>query len=146
MPRNKICICTYKTVKGNKMAVMITQECITCKACAPECPVVAILDETNEKNPHEGIFYVKPESCVECVGHAEIPKCAESCPTEGAIVWDMPYTIDFNDYYKDGNIEGIYKIREHKKKGLMLPEIKSQPFNESISLDMRSSYINVGEF
>jgi len=98
------------------MAVMITDECISCEACAPECPVAAILDESNEKNPKDGIFYVKPESCVECVGHADMPRCAEACPTEGAIVWDMPYTNDFNEYYKDGHEVGTYQIRVHKKK------------------------------
>ena len=128
------------------MAVMITDECISCEACAPECPVAAILDESNEKNPQDGIFYVKPESCVECVGHADIPRCAEACPTEGAIVWDMPYTTDFNEYYKDGHEAGTYQIRVHKKKGMMLPEIKSQSFNEAISMVSRVAHENVGEF
>jgi len=129
-----------------RMAVMITDACISCEACAPECPVAAILDESNEKNPKDGIFYVKPESCVECVGHADIPRCAEACPTEGAIVWDMPYTIDFNEYYKDGHETEIYQIRIHKKKGMMLPEIKSQPFNEAILMENRVAHSNVGEF
>lgn len=128
------------------MAVMITDECISCEACAPECPVAAILDDSNEKNPQDGIFYVKPESCVECMGHADFPRCVEACPTEGAIVWDMPYTVAFEDYYKAGNEAGTYKIREHKKKGLMLPSQKEQPFIESISKEDRESHANIGEF
>jgi len=73
------------------MAVMITDNCINCGDCASECPVAAILGESDEKNPHKGErFYVKAESCVECVGHANVPRCAEACPTEGSIVWDIP--------------------------------------------------------
>ncbi len=129
------------------MAVFITDECINCEACASECPVAAILDESNEKNPYEGDkFYVKPESCVECVDHADAPRCAEACPTEGAIVWDMPYTPEFQAYYVEGNENGTYKIREHKKKGIMYPEVKSQPFMDAISIDDREAKANVGEF
>ena len=128
------------------MAVMITDECISCDACALECPVAAILDESNEKNPYDDIYYVKPESCVECVGHADIPRCAEACPTEGAIVWDMPYTTEYETYYTEGNDEGTYKIREHKKKGLMLPSVKSQTFMEDIDMATREAHKNVGEF
>ena len=36
------------------MAVKITEECISCEACAPECPVAAILADGNEKNPQDG--------------------------------------------------------------------------------------------
>ena len=128
------------------MAVLITEECINCEACAPECPVAAILEDTNEKNPSDDKFYVKPESCVECVNHADEPRCVEACPTEGAIVWDMPYTAEFNEYYKERNEEGIYKIREHKKKGLMLPEIKAQPFIEDIAMSDREAYATIGQW
>lgn len=128
------------------MAVLITEECINCEACAPECPVAAILEDSHEKNPSDDKFYVKPESCVECVGHADEPRCVEACPTEGAIVWDMPYTAEFNEYYKERNEEGVYKIREHKKKGLMLPEVKAQPFIEDISMEDRESHANIGEW
>jgi ferredoxin len=126
------------------MAVMITDLCINCGDCAPECPVAAILEDSNEKNPHEGeYFYVKPETCVECVGHADAPRCADACPTEGSIVWDMPYTTDYEDYYVAGNNEGTYKIREHKKKGLMLPSVKEQLFMDEISMNIRESHADV---
>ncbi|MDD3007325.1 MAG: 4Fe-4S dicluster domain-containing protein [Arcobacter sp.] len=128
------------------MAVKITEECISCEACASECPVAAILPDGNEKNPKDGILYVKPESCVECVDHAETPRCAEACPTEGAIVWDMPYTVDFNSYYLSGNEKGEYKIREHKSKGLMLPEVKEQKFRADITMASREGHANVSDF
>jgi ferredoxin len=60
------------------MAVMITEECINCEACASECPVAAILEDSNEKNPFDDKFYVKPEACVECVNHADEPRCVEA--------------------------------------------------------------------
>jgi len=128
------------------MAVLITEECINCEACASECPVAAILEDTNDRNPFDERFYVKPETCVECVGHADEPRCVEACPTEGAIVWDMPYTVEFNEYYREGNESGKYKIREHKKKGLMLPEIKSQAFIEDIAMSDRESHATIGQW
>ncbi|QOG11254.1 4Fe-4S dicluster domain-containing protein [Arcobacter sp. FWKO B] len=125
------------------MAVRITDECISCDACLSECPVEAIVD--NDTNPtEEDFYYVKPESCVECVGHADVPRCAEACPTEGAIVWDMPYTVEFNSYYLDGHESNKYKIRINKKKDvLMTPDQKEMPFKEDISMDLRKSGANV---
>jgi ferredoxin len=134
------------TIKGKIMAVLITDECINCEACASECPVAAILEDTNDKNPNDDRFYVKPESCVECVNHADEPRCVEACPTEGAIVWDMPYTAEFNEYYKERNEEGVYQIREHKKKGLMLPEVKAQTYIEDIAMGDRESYATIGQW
>lgn len=126
------------------MAVMITDLCINCGDCAPECPVAAILEDSSDKNPYEGErFYVKPETCVECVGHADAPRCAAACPTEGSIVWDMPYTVDFEEYFVAGHENGTYKIREHKSKGLMLPSVKAQAFMNDISMDMREAHENV---
>ncbi len=126
------------------MAVMITDLCINCGDCAPECPVAAILEDTSDKNPHEGErFYVKPETCVECVSHADEPRCARACPTEGSIVWDMPYTTEFEEYFVTGNNNGTYKIREHKSKGIMLPSIKAQAFISDIGMDVRQAHGNV---
>ena len=125
------------------MAVLITDACINCEACMNECPVAAILDEDNEKNPYDDRYYVKPESCVECVGHEEEPRCAAVCPTEGSIVWDLPYTTEFEEHFKTGHEEGIYAIRVHKKRGLMLPSIKEKPFIESISTQDRKDNANV---
>ncbi len=129
------------------MAVMITTECTNCDACAPECPVAAILDGDNAKNPYAGDerYYVKPETCVECVSHADTPRCADACPADGAIVWDMPYTTDFTDYYLAGNEDGTYMIREHKKKGLMLPTVKELAFLDEIGMDAREAHAKVAD-
>ncbi len=68
------------------MAVKITDTCINCGACIDECPVEAILDDS-ENPTGEEIYYVQEDKCVECVGHYDEPACAAACPTEGCIVW-----------------------------------------------------------
>ena len=68
------------------MAVKITDICIACGSCIDECPVSAIVDD--DDNPTgESIYYVYADKCVECVGHNEVPACANACPTDGCIVW-----------------------------------------------------------
>jgi len=42
-----------------------------------------------------------------------------------------------------GNDNNVYKIREHKKKGLMLPSIKAQPFIQEIDMKSRELHVNV---
>ena len=73
-------------------------------------------------------------------------RCAEACPTAGAIVWDMPYTTDFSTYYSSGHESGEYKIREHKSKGLMLPEVKEQKFRADVTMAAREAHANVSDF
>lgn len=69
------------------MAVRITDTCISCDACLDECPVEAIVDDT-ENPKDEDIYFVYDDKCVECVGHNDEPACASACPTDGCIVWD----------------------------------------------------------
>jgi ferredoxin len=57
------------------MALMITDECINCDVCEPECPNEAI-------SPGEEIYEINPERCTECVGHFDTPQCLEVCPVE----------------------------------------------------------------
>lgn len=118
------------------MAVMITDSCINCDACIEVCPVQAIVGE--DDSPREGweYTYVKPEKCIECVDHAAVPACAAECPTEGCIVWDMPYTAEFNDYYVNSS---EYVISESKKRGLLSPEVAPQTFREDISIAAREA-------
>ncbi|EOX1264864.1 4Fe-4S dicluster domain-containing protein [Campylobacter upsaliensis] len=68
------------------MAVKITDSYIACGSCIDECPVSAIVDDTN--NPEgEDRYYVYSNKCVECVGYNDQPACASVCPTDGCIVW-----------------------------------------------------------
>ena len=57
------------------MALMITDECINCDVCEPECPNGAI-------SPGEEIYEIDPRLCTECVGHFDTPQCVEVCPVE----------------------------------------------------------------
>jgi ferredoxin len=85
-----------------KMAVIINDTCINCAACIDECPVEAIVDEDDNPTGEE-YHYVYPDRCVECVDHFDSPACAEACPTEGCITWDMPFTDEYKDHYNGDN-------------------------------------------
>ena len=125
------------------MSVMITDSCINCDACIDECPATAIIsaDESPSADGDYRYAYVKPEKCIECVD-AAVPKCAEVCPTEGCIVWDMPYTQAYNEHFVGSE---HYVIRVHKKKGLMSPLVAPRPFRENISIVDRSNRVSVSE-
>jgi len=57
------------------VAILITEECISCHACEPECPNGAITlgDE---------IYEIDPMLCTECVGFSDTPACAYVCPID----------------------------------------------------------------
>ena len=57
------------------MALMITDECINCDVCEPECPNAAIY-----LGPE--IYEINPDKCTECVGHFDKPQCQEVCPVD----------------------------------------------------------------
>ena len=57
------------------MALIITEECINCGACEPECPTNAITEGPE-------IFLINQETCVECIGHFDEPQCATVCPVD----------------------------------------------------------------
>ncbi|TLY31050.1 MAG: YfhL family 4Fe-4S dicluster ferredoxin [Ignavibacteria bacterium] len=72
------------------MATMITEECINCGACEPECPNIAIYapgvpwELNGEKHDplSNDFYYIVPEKCTECVGHFEREQCAAVCPVD----------------------------------------------------------------
>ncbi len=57
------------------MALMITDECINCDVCEPECPNEAIFMGVE-------IYQINPDKCTECVGHFDEPQCQQVCPVE----------------------------------------------------------------
>jgi ferredoxin len=94
------------------MAIIITDECINCGACEPECPNNAIyeggvewriadgtaisgdfplVDGTNvdaeaENDPiEEDYYFIVPDKCTECNGFHEEPQCAAVCPVDCCI-------------------------------------------------------------
>ncbi len=57
------------------MSMFITDECINCDVCEPECPNDAI-------SQGEEIYLIDIKLCTECVGHFEEPQCVEVCPVD----------------------------------------------------------------
>ncbi len=57
------------------MALIITDECINCDVCEPECPNGAI-------SQGEEIYQIASSLCTECVGHYNEPQCIEVCPVD----------------------------------------------------------------
>ncbi|MBL7815165.1 MAG: 4Fe-4S dicluster domain-containing protein [Saprospiraceae bacterium] len=91
------------------MAIMITDDCINCGACEPECPNNAIYEGGVEWKISDGAgvsgdyelgdgtiidvheaqtpvsdeyYYIVPDKCTECVGFHEEPQCAAVCPVD----------------------------------------------------------------
>jgi len=87
---------------------MITDECINCGACEPECPNNAIYEggmdwsindgtsvtgdyksefgqidaEARQEPVSDEFYYIVPDKCTECVGFHEEPQCAAVCPVD----------------------------------------------------------------
>jgi len=57
------------------MALKITDQCINCDVCEPECPNGAI-----SMGPE--IYEIDPALCTECVGHFATSQCVEVCPVD----------------------------------------------------------------
>jgi len=57
------------------MALMITDACINCDVCEPECPNNAIYEG-------EERYEINPQLCTECVGHFGEPQCVALCPVD----------------------------------------------------------------
>ena len=91
------------------MAIKITDECINCGACEPECPNNAIYEggvewrlsdgtsltgdvttpggiayeADGEQEPkEEDVYYIVTDKCTECVGFHDEPQCAAVCPVD----------------------------------------------------------------
>lgn len=90
------------------MAIMITDECINCGACEPECPNTAIYEggvewtwgggttlkevtledgtvvsATEKQKPlSDEFYYIVTDKCTECNGFHEEPQCAAVCPVD----------------------------------------------------------------
>jgi ferredoxin len=60
------------------MAYKITEDCISCGACEPECPNQAISEG-------ETTYVINPDKCTECVGAHKSSRCAEVCPVSACI-------------------------------------------------------------
>lgn len=57
------------------MSLKITEECINCDVCEPECPNGAI-------SQGDDTYVINADLCTECVGHFESSQCVSVCPVE----------------------------------------------------------------
>ncbi len=57
------------------MALRITEECINCDVCEPECPNGAL-------SQGDELYVIDPAKCTECVGHYDEPQCVAVCPVD----------------------------------------------------------------
>jgi ferredoxin len=57
------------------MTLLITDECINCDVCEPECPNGAI-------SQGQEYYVIDPARCTECVGHFPVSQCVEVCPVD----------------------------------------------------------------
>jgi len=98
------------------MAIKITEECINCGACEPECPNNAIYEggvewaladgtsvrgsftlldvsalDADQKNAPVAVdvYYITPNKCTECQGFHEAPQCAAVCPVDCCVPDEM---------------------------------------------------------
>ncbi|RXK33005.1 ferredoxin [Arsenophonus endosymbiont of Bemisia tabaci Asia II 3] len=63
------------------MSLLITQRCINCDMCEPECPNEAI-------SMGEEFCQINPNLCTECIGHYDKPTCQSVCPINNTILKD----------------------------------------------------------
>ena len=83
------------------MAIKITDDCINCEACEPECPNNAIYapeeswkfsdgttmsDDSEKEAVSDEFFYIATDKCTECRGFNEEPACAAVCPVDCCIL------------------------------------------------------------
>lgn len=61
------------------MSLFITDECINCDVCEPECPNDAIYQG-------EEIYEINPSLCTQCVGHYDEPQCQQVCPVDCILI------------------------------------------------------------
>ena len=91
------------------MAIKITDECINCGACEPECPINAIYEsavdwrasdgtilsgmitfpsgltlDADEAQPpvSDDTYFIVTDKCTECIGFHNEPQCAAVCPVD----------------------------------------------------------------
>jgi ferredoxin len=75
------------------MSTVITEECINCGACEPECPNTAIyeggaqweMDSAQHPAISSDYYYIAPDKCTECVGFFDQEQCAAVCPVDCCI-------------------------------------------------------------
>jgi len=106
----------HKNKNNIAMAIKITDECINCGACEPECPNNAIYEGAVDWKASEGttlkgrvvlssgltvdadapqepvsddVYFIVTDKCTECMGFHEEPQCAAVCPVDCCVPDEM---------------------------------------------------------
>ena len=99
------------------MALWITDECINCDVCEPECPNQAISMGVE-------IYEIDPRRCTECVGHFDEPQCVQVCPVS---------CIPVNPGHVETAAQLLFKHEQLMLSALPPPELSSAPLFSSPS-------------
>eukprot|EP01132_Coremiostelium_polycephalum_P000141 gene141-190_t len=153
------------------MAIKITDVCINCGACEPECPNNAIYEggaawrlgegtkaqqlhkeginidaHTPQRPLSEEFFYIVSDKCTECVGFHEEPQCAAA--GKRTYFFDVKATRS-NDYYltiteskKQYSDEGSRVIQRGRRRLIKLP--RAHGLISDAPAVYRSSYSSSG--
>jgi ferredoxin len=62
--------------------------CISCSCCEPVCPNNAITDGSENPEVSQGVYWINPSICNECVGSSAYEECEAVCPVENCIFPD----------------------------------------------------------
>ena len=84
------------------MSLIITDDCINCDVCEPECPNAAI-------SQGEEIYVIDPNLCTQCVGHYDEPQCQQVCPVD---------CIPLDEAHPETEEQLMAKYRSHYRQGL----------------------------
>ena len=132
------------------MAIIITDECINCGACEPECPNTAIYEGADDWKYADGtdltgnvvlpngksanadedqepvsdeIYFIVADKCTECKGFHEEPQCAAVCPVDCCVP-------DEDNVETEEELLGKQKFNKMKAGIVGLPNVgKSTLFN-----------------
>jgi ferredoxin len=89
------------------MAFTITQSCISCDRCRTTCPTGAI-------KKIDGLFFINPSLCNDCVGYHGTPQCASVCPTTGACQKSVSTNADYWESWFNHYEQLVKKLKTQK--------------------------------
>ena len=126
------------------MAIIITDECINCGACEPECPNTAIYEGADDWRWKDGtklsgkivlpdgteidsdaaqtpvsddLYYIVPGKCTECKGFHEEPQCAAVCPVDCCVPDDNHVESEETLLNRQAFLHNVFGDKWHEQFG-----------------------------